>query len=213
MTTRIDIEAIGNFLATYETDLIYIRNFMWYRQGRISPDDFIKKENGSFYSFLIEFNVTRNFMATKSREILECSNDWLNRGNDEDVDGLAMQLKVSELTRNGIMTSLASKILFLNNPYKIFPMDRRAKKTLNYNKDNIYKNYLPEVKKYIDIKSDLILNALNLVEPFAEIIESNFIVIPDIPTIRRNRFIDKLLWTGAKSPVDFFKLGLLNAKL
>lgn len=207
MITTTDIRAIGNFLATYENDLVYLRNFKRYRQGQISTSEFIKKEYGSFYSFLIEFNVTRNFIAGKSGEILEFSNNWLNRENDEDVDGLAKQLTYSGLTHKGTMTSLASKILFLNNPYKVFPMDRRAKETLNHTSDNIYRNYLPKVKNYSIDRSDLIINALNIIEPFVKKIEGTFdSEMEEIGAIRVNRFIDKLLWTGTKSSEGFIKV-------
>src|SRR5205823_10423842 len=123
-------KSIGNFLATYETDLLYIQNFLRHRQRKISANDFATKQDGMFYKFLIEFRVTRNFEKDKSTEILKLTNFWLDKQRGNDIDGFAGLLKTKGLTRNKTMTSLASKILFLNNPWEILPMDKRAKKTL-----------------------------------------------------------------------------------
>jgi len=88
MTTATDIRAIGNFLATYESELIYIQNFQRQRKKKISASDFTSKWDGMFYKFLIEFKVTRNFVQGKSDEVLKLTNFWLDKKNHIKIDGL-----------------------------------------------------------------------------------------------------------------------------
>lgn len=196
--TPTDIKAIGNFLANYETDLVYIRNFQLHRCKKISSKDFATKQKGMFYKFLIEFKVTRNFVQGKSNEILNYTNLWLDKKKATDIDGFATLLKAKGLTRNGTMTSLASKILFLNNPWEVLPMDTQAKKTLNHKDDNLYKTFLPRVNNYRDEKSKFIKSTLTILNPYLANIEKQFRnELDNIKTIRENRFIDKLLWTGS----------------
>ena len=195
MTTT-DIKAIGNFLATYESDLVYINNFQRHRQKKISASDFATKQDGMFYKFLIEFRVTRNFEKDKSADILKHTNSWLDRQRANDIDGFADLLKSKGLTHNKTMTSLASKILFLNNPWGILPMDSQAKKTLEHKNDNRYENFLPRAKKFKTEKSEFIKDTLTFLNPYLTTVEKNFKELDDIKAIRANRFIDKLLWTG-----------------
>jgi hypothetical protein len=198
MTTT-DIKAIGNFLATYETDLVYIQNFQRHRHKKISTSDFITKKDGMFYKFLIEFKVTRNFVQGKSDEVLKFTNFWLDKNNDTDIDGFAILLKSNGLTRNGTMTSLASKVLFLNNPWEVIPMDTQAKKTLKHKDDNLYKSFVPKLNDYRHEKSELIKKTLTILNPYLTTIEKQFKnELDDIKTIRENRFIDKLLWTAGQ---------------
>ena len=57
--TQKQIQAIGNFLTYYRTDLNYIKQFQDFKTGKISAENYIKKDSGSFYSFLIESNKAR----------------------------------------------------------------------------------------------------------------------------------------------------------
>ena len=191
------IKAIGNFLYTYESDLLYILSFQRHRQKKISISDFANKQGGIFYKFLSEFRVTRNFDKGKSEEILKLTNFWLDKQRSEDIDGFAALLKSKGLTRDKTMTSLASKILFLTSPWNIFPMDRQAKETLMHKSDNRYENFLPKVKKYKTEKSKFIKDTLTYLNPYLTTIEKKFKNdLDDLGTIRKNRFVDKLLWTG-----------------
>src|SRR5690242_3885373 len=110
------IKSIGNFLATYDGDLHYINNFQKHKRGELSLEDFVKRGNSSFYDFLIEFRIVRNFQKGSVIELLTLTVDWINRKSQNDVDEFALFLKYSECARNQVLTSLASKILFLNNP-------------------------------------------------------------------------------------------------
>jgi hypothetical protein len=97
------------------------------------------------------------------------------------------------------MTSLASKILLLNNPWEILPIDSLVKKTFNL-KTNNYIDYVPLIKKYISNKTSLISDYLEKISPFTKTIENEFKnEIRNIEMIRVNRFIDKMLWAEGKN--------------
>src|ERR1700753_1799401 len=121
------IKAVGNFLSTYYGDLTYIANFQLYKNGKLEFQDFIRKNSSSFYDFLIEFNVTRNFEQGKVDKLLELATEWINGLSYNSVDGFASFLSSESLTKGKMLTSLASKILFLNDPWNIQPMDLRAR--------------------------------------------------------------------------------------
>lgn len=70
MTTK-QIQAIGNFLTYYRTDLNYIRKFQDFKNGKITAENYVKKDVGSFYSFLIEFRVVRNFPSGTVDKLLD----------------------------------------------------------------------------------------------------------------------------------------------
>lgn len=194
MTTA-DIQATGNLLKTYHSDLTYIRNFQRYKKGQISANDFVKKSEGTFYQFLIEFRVTRNFQAGKSASILQLTTKWINGSTPDDVDGFSHLLNRGKLTHDKTMTSLCSKILFLNNPWSILPMDNLAKKAIRQ-KDNLFSNYILNLVQFRKKHSDTIKKNLNIVEPFLITIENDFKKeIRNINIVRQNRFVDKLLWT------------------
>lgn len=147
MTTA-DIKAIGNLLQFYHSATVFrIRNFHRYKQGQISADDFVKKSAGTFYQFLIEYRVTRNFQAGKSASVLRLTTEWINDSTPDDVDGFANLLNKKKLTHDKTMTPLGSKILFLNNPWTILPMDNLARKALGQ-KDNLFSTYLANLVQF-----------------------------------------------------------------
>lgn len=59
--TSNQIQSIGNFLTYYKTDLNYIKKFQEFKRNPNLASEYIKKDIGTFYSFLIEFRVVRNF--------------------------------------------------------------------------------------------------------------------------------------------------------
>ena len=195
-----EIKAIGNFLETYHSDLIYIREFQRYKRNEILTIDFVKKREGSFYSFLIDFRVTRNYMAGQTISILEQTKKWLSIAqNIDDVDGFAQYLNRDKLTHGKIMTSLASKIMFLNNPWKIYPLDNWGKRALNQT-DNYYKNYLDKVAQFKKINKEKIDICLKTAMPLISVLEKDFLgSISKIETVRENRIVDKILWTTGQN--------------
>jgi hypothetical protein len=146
---------------------------------------------------LIEFKVTRNFSKGLSIDLLHFTNQWLNHKGDTDVDGFAHFLNSKGLTHGKVMTSLASKILFLNNPWEVIPIDRQAKKALDHKSDNCYSNFKPKLEDYRISKSKFFTDTFKIVQPFLKIVEKPFEKeIENISIIRENRLLDKLLWTA-----------------
>ena len=92
------------------------------------------------------------------------------------------------------MTSMASKILFLNNPWEIIPMDSLARKTLKQkeNKYSIYSENLLEFRKINDVAFE---KSLEYMKPLISIIHNDFDDLNKLDVICKNRVVDKLLWT------------------
>ena len=191
-----EIEAIGNFLNYYRTDLIYIKKFQDFKTGKLSAADYIKKVPGSFYSFLIEFRVIRNVPIGTVNKLLTATMSWLDTIYSDDVDLFAKDLFEKGVTTK-IMTSMASKILFLNNPWKILPMDELARKALKQTRNNytIYKNNLLDFRNNNESKFE---SCLSFINPLKDIIHNEFEDINDLDIICKNRMIDKLLWTNGR---------------
>lgn len=194
--TQSQIQSLGDFLSFYSTDLYYINQFQIFKTGKIDPNSYIEKKVGSFYSFLIEFRVIRNIPQGTINKILEETLFWVNSEDCDNVDFFAETLASKGLTR-GVMTSMASKILFLNNPWKILPMDSLARKTLNQ-KQNNYATYKINLEYYIKENESTFTAMLNFTNPLITVIHKNFKELSDLEIISRNRIIDKLLWTSGK---------------
>ncbi len=188
------VKAIGNFLSTYYTDLLYIRNFQRYKQGKFPKLEYLKKGSGTFYQFLIEFRIMRNVDKNKVPEFLS-ETLWCVKGSTLDnVDGFASHLKNTGITHNKLPTSLASKILFLNNPLAIKLYDNQAKRALRYKGMN-YKEFLELVRTFGLKHRSIAGSSFKIISLYLELIESQFgTEIKDVNQIRFNRFIDKLAW-------------------
>ena len=188
------IMALGNFLQYYNSDLDYILNFQRFRDYPINSDDQILNLPGTFKSFINEFRVARNVDKTKTKELLELTLKW-TKGNDyNNVDDFAELLNECGITHGKVMTSLASKILFLNDPWSILPIDNLVRKAVDL-KGNVYKDYSKKVKVFKSKHQIEIEESLETVKEHTKIIEKPFNgQIRDLKTIRQNRFIDKILW-------------------
>lgn len=190
------IIALSNFLMYYSSDLEYIRNFQRFLMNKISINDYCKKVEGSFYSFLIEYKIIRNFEQGKTHKVLELTKQWVNSNNPDDVDAFAELLKNSGYFRGNLPISLASKILFLNNPAKILPIDNFVRKHSGI-KVNEYKPYLVFITKFRKDKANrtLVRSLLSKVSKMTRIIEDEYKSIfseAKLQLIRENRLIDKL---------------------
>ena len=194
--TNKQIQALGNFLNYYQTDLNYIKQFQDFKSNKITLEQYIEKGPGSFYSFLIEFRVIRNLPRNTVDKLLFETLIWVNSKNADDVDLFAKRLAENGVTK-GVMTSMASKILFLNNPWEILPMDSLARKTLNQ-KQNIYSIYNNNIKIFIKENESIVDSSLNYTESLTTIIHKEFLGLNDLDTICKNRIIDKILWTLGK---------------
>ena len=147
---------------------------------------------------MIEYKVTRNFTKGAADKLLKKTLRWVNSNNADDVDRFTEMLKVeTNLTRRENMTSLASKILFLNSPWTIIPMDKRTRNAFKQ-KANNYSLYKKNLDNFRQTNESIIKKCLFVVKPLAMVIENDFKgKVKDINTIRENRIIDKLLmYTG-----------------
>ena len=196
--TREQVKATGNFLSTYYTDLIYIRDFQRFKEDKISPTEYLKKSNGTFYQFLIEFRVMRNVSKERVAELLAETKNWTRGLDSTHVDKFAKHIMSQGITHGKVMTSLASKILFLNDPWTIFPFDNLAKKSLKQMTNN-YSDYLPRIEKFKKENEDYTITSFQIIDIYLKRIEKEFRdELKNIELIRLNRFTDKLLWTGVK---------------
>ena len=194
-----EIQAIGNLLQYYHSDLTYISEFHKHKTGKFGLNDYLKKNSGTFKSFINEFKIARNVDKTKTKELLNQTFEWINNEDPNDIDSFAEHLKLNGITHGKKVTSLASKILFLNNPWEILPIDRLGKKATNLSENN-YSKYKTLIKEFREKEKTEIENCLNSVEHYLNIIEKDFKgKIRDLKIIRENRFIDKLLWTTGKN--------------
>ncbi|PIE50248.1 MAG: hypothetical protein CSA38_04140 [Flavobacteriales bacterium] len=192
------IESLGNLLATYRSDLIYIQSFADFKKGEISEELFLSKKIGSFQKFINDFRVARNISKEKKHEFLKDLMLWVKKGEADNVDELAKKMSKSGYTHGKVMTSLCSKVLFLNNPYEIVPIDRLAKKTLGY-KGNNYSEFKLLLNQFKEDNKLKINSYLKSVEKYLCEIEIDFNEkIQNIEIIRVNRYLDKILWTKGR---------------
>ncbi|MCT4234966.1 hypothetical protein HZP42_01060 [Elizabethkingia anophelis] len=196
MTTE-QIEAIGHFLAYYKSDLNYINQFQNYIGGKLSAVEYINRSKGSFYSFLIEFKIVRNFKAGQIHRLLEETTDFIKICDNSDVDWFALKLSQTDFTGNKVVASMASKILFLNDPCSIIPMDSRARRALGQ-RINKYDIYNHNLSSYITKNENIVTEMLDYVQPLISVIHKDFPLLGNKELIAKNRIIDKLLWTTGK---------------
>lgn len=191
------IEAIGNLLQYYRADLTYISRFHQYKDKALPREEFLSKSPGSFRSFLTEFKVGRWIPKEEIPDVLELTMKWVRTKHADDVDGFACRLMERGLTRGKIMTSLASKIMFLNRPQVILPCDRLNRKALDV-KRNRYSDFSAAFER---ARQTLQINGyLEPVQGYLRVVEAAFEgEFDDIRKIRENRFLDKLLWVCGRT--------------
>jgi gamma-glutamylcysteine synthetase len=199
--TSTQIQSIGNFLAYYKTDLNYIKRFQNFKINPNLASEYIKKDIGSFYSFLIEFRVVRNFTSGSADKLLDETLLWINSKEANNVDLFAEKLSQSNLTRGKVTTSMASKILFLNNPWEIIPMDRLARKTLKQ-KENKYSIYNANLLEFRRNNEQTFENCLEFIKPLTTLIHNDFNDLSKLEVICKNRIVDKLLWTMGNNNIS-----------
>lgn len=192
---NLQIEAIGNFLMYYQKDLEYIKMFQDFKKGNIADSEYIKKDKGSFYAFLIEFNVIRNLIKGSGERLLTETATFINSISSDNVDYFAESIAATGISRGNTTTSLASKVLFLNNPWKILPMDSRARQAFHQS-ENKYSIFITNIEKFKLSNQNFIKECLSFVEPLAVSVERDYQnSLVALEKIRENRMIDKILWT------------------
>jgi hypothetical protein len=189
-------KALGNLLTYYYSDLIYINNFQLFKKGSIDLDFYSIATPGTFKAFLNEYGIARSIIKGSTSSLLKLTNEWIKTENPYDVDGFAVFLKKRDLTKGKIVTSLASKVLFLNDPLHILPMDTRTRETVGL-KENCYEDYNNLVNEFKKQNEYQIIEILKTIDKHLTTIESKFKeIIQDNNLLRYNRFVDKILWTG-----------------
>jgi hypothetical protein len=189
------IKATGYFLYIYYSDLVYISKFKEWKE-KDNTGDYVIKAEGTFYQFLIDYGMMRTLNG-RIKEVLDVTQKWINnKGNEHDVDGFRNELKNIRINCTSI---LASKILFLNNPHDIFPMDSLAKAAIGYSGDK-YSEYSKKVEYFFkndrpNIETE---NCFKDIIPYAKVIEKDFKNLTNIEIIRLNRLKDILLWTAGE---------------
>lgn len=205
----IRIKAIGNLLQYYHSDLVYILNFQRYKQNSISRSEYLPKSLGSFQSFLNEFRVARCVRKGMVGCLLDMTIKWVSSSKADDVDSFAAKLRDKKVTHNSkTMTSLASKILFLNNPWIIIPSDTLNNKAVGV-RTNKYHDFHAAVCKEKKINTLQFVESLNPVLEYLYTIEDEFKgELKRIDVIRHNRYIDKMLWILGQDQSSSFGHGL-----
>ena len=172
--TKENIQALGNLLANYHSDLTYIRNFQKYKSNNKTSSEYVKNSKGNFKAFINEFRVARNVKKGKTDILLSLTTEWVKQKQGDHVDEFAQHLKNNGITHGKVMTSLASKILFLNNPWSILPLDNLAKKAVGL-RGNSYTNYLPLIDIFIVSNKKDIDKTLSSIESHLIIVEKEFV--------------------------------------
>ena len=196
MNELLRIKALGNLLQYYHSDLTYILNFQQCKQKTILISNYLLKSPGSFHSFLNEFRIARNVREERVSDLLKLTMEWVDHPNEADkVDEFADKLREEGITqRDDTMTSLASKILFLNNPWVILPCDTLTRRAVGV-KTNKYSDFCSAARDMLKRETLPINNYLKPVDGYIRTIEKGFKgKIDKISKIRRNRVVDKILW-------------------
>ena len=120
------------------------------------------------------------------------------------VDAFAEEIKNKKLThKDKVMTVLASKIFFLNQPDKIIPMDSFNKKPFGL-KGNKYEDFEIKINGFINENGKILSAYLDNVRDYLIKIENSVNIKMDFEKYRINRFTDKYLWVKGR------KLNLLK---
>jgi hypothetical protein len=192
------IESLGHLLAYYKSDLEYIAQFNLFRNNRITAENYLKEKNSGFQKFINEFKVARNIKKRKVKELIVVIKDSKLLEDTGAVDAFAEEIKNKELTHEGkVMTVLASKIFFLNQPDKIIPMDSLNKKSLGI-KGNKYNDFKIKIDEFINENDKILSTYLNKVKAYLIKIENSANIKIDFEKYRINRFTDKYLWAKGR---------------
>lgn len=193
------IQAAGHLLSTYESDLFHFANFIRFSKGEISEKEYCSKWNGSFKNFIDWYRVARNTDKNLTPHLLKCTLEWHRAGRTKEVDAFAAHIQSEGLTHGKLATSLASKIMYLTNPWEVLPLDQLVRNALGL-RTNRYADYALEVEQFRAEKAKEIRAFLQGIEGLLKVVEGKYQgQIKDIEKIRENRFIDKWLWVrGSK---------------
>ncbi|MCB9343972.1 MAG: hypothetical protein H6576_09760 [Lewinellaceae bacterium] len=192
--TAEQITSIGLLLSSYKNDLNYFANFIRFSKGEISSKDYAAKAPGSFKNFIDDFRVARSTQKDLTPVLLDCALEWYQKGETKDVDGFTLLIQDKKLTHDKRATSLASKIMFLMNPWEVMPLDALVKAALKH-RTNDYTRFRIKWEAFKQKEQEVITYNVGKVSGMLEVIERPFVGrISDLAKIRENRFLDKWLW-------------------
>jgi hypothetical protein len=183
------------FLKEYGSNLYHIKHFSEYKKEGKNQD-----YQQFFNEFLFGFRIARNVKSGQATDLLIFTFDWINESKGaSDVDGFAEKLRTEGITQtNKTMTSLASKILFLNSPDEVSPYDTLARVALGLGNSKVtYKDFQTKFsafREYCELQSDF-RECFASLDDFALAVEKEF-KISKSEKVRKNRFVDLLLWTA-----------------
>jgi hypothetical protein len=187
------IESLGHLLAYYKSDLEYIAKFKSFMNNEKNADDYLTCNNG-FQKFINEFRVARNIRKERVKDLMI----FIRDSELIEVDAFAEEIKNRKLTqKDSVMTVLASKIFFLNQPEKIIPMDKFNKKTLEL-KGNKYNEFKIKIDEFSNKNSKILSTYLDTVSNCLVKIEKSVNIKMDFEKYRINRFTDKYLWVKGR---------------
>ncbi|RYF87480.1 MAG: hypothetical protein EON98_00290 [Chitinophagaceae bacterium] len=162
--------------------------------GELGLHEYLNLSDHGFDAFLVEFRIARNIPVVHRARLLDILADWRSSEPCHDVERLTNQLYNEGLTNGKRAVSLSSKVLMLESPSTICPIDRLVRARLGL-AENDYEQYRTLLESYIIANEAAIQECFQNVSPYASVIEENFSEIAELPEIRRSRLIDKLLWT------------------
>lgn len=206
------IQAAGSLLATYHSDLTYIRNFQRARTDITYSNAYLNNIPGGFQAFLNEYRVARNIPRGTAGQLFDFTIQWLDQNTQPDVDLFAGALRDKDISHEKkVMASLASKILFLNDPVRFIPMDILTRTALK-GCENRYAVYQPKAMRFYDANYTTTTSMLQSFNAHIEAIEEEFeFPAEQMSSIRRMRFLDKVLWTMGRNILTRKRLPLYEA--
>ena len=112
------------------------------------------------------------------------------------IDNLAIALEKEKITQDGkIMTSLASKLLFLNDPVNVIIIDTLNRKSVK-EKTNNHESFKQKAEEFQQENIEIIQKYLNTADVLLTEVENNFQNLEiDFEQYRKTRYTDKILWT------------------
>ena len=196
---KIITKAIGNLLLNYESDLEYIKAFQEWKKADTKT---LKDSQHRMYQFLTEYNVRRWLNNADYSTLLNIIRKLSPENPNDFVSQLEGEISKS-LTKK--LQSLSSKVGMLYNHEIFLPIDKYVKiacfGNLNY---HTYEDYLIAVENIMKKPAyqSMLDETLRIVTPLVQDIEQSCGQLPfDFETVRRNRMIDKILWTLGKDRI------------
>ena len=191
------IESLGQLLSYYKSDLEYIAKFKLFKTRVIADNEYLNGDHG-FQKFINEFRVARCIKKLEVPKLMAFARVSKLIDDPEAVDNFAEKIEKEGFTHQGkTMTSLASKIFFLNQPLNIIPMDSLNQIPFEL-KENNYGQFKDKIEDFINNNRPTLCGYLSTIEDHLTRIESSLDIKLDFRKYRMNRFTDKYLWVKGK---------------